>query len=339
MSQISHLDRLAILQVDFDIWSGQTKLDDPDVKIGVGGELPPKEFASLGQKFLIDKKHLLPFNRLKTEARRLCLAIGMPFMNGFAVPLDKIDGVCAELDKIAQEMDSLKVDFVDKYPQYVNEWLIKNPDYADAIREGTLPKEVVENRIGFDYQVFQVNPVNDAQSKKLNSMASGLSDVLMDEIVDEANKFFHSNLKGRDTVGTTTKKTLKRLLDKVEGLSFLDSRFLKVVELLNNTLNGYVGFGKVVHGEPFYKILSATLILSSKDKINEYAEGTINIGPVGATSHGFSIASTSVASNTLDLFDDQPIQDNQVMPVSLPDDDDIDAFFSSFKLSEDTVRF
>lgn len=339
MTQISHLDRLAILQVDFDIWSGQTKLDDPDVKIGVGGELPPKEFASLGQKYLIDKEHLRPFHRLKTEARRLCLAIGMPFMNGFAVPLDKVDGVCSELDKISVEMNSLKIDFLSSYQQYVNSWEAKNPDYADAIRAGSLPMEVVDKRIGFDYQVFQVNPVNDVQSKKLNSMASGLSDVLMDEIIDEANKFFHSNLKGRETVGTTTRKTLKRLRDKVEGLSFLDSRFLKIVELLEKTLDGYVGFGKVVHGEQFYKILSATLILSSRDKINEYAAGTINIGTVTSLSHGSSIFSASTVSDTMDLFDDQPVQDNQVMPDQLPDDDDIDAFFRNFKTQEDAVHF
>lgn len=339
MTQISHLDRLAILQVDFDIWSGQTKLDDPDVKLGVGGELPPKEFASLGQKYLIDKEHLRPFHRLKTEARRLCLAIGMPFMNGFAVPLDKVDGVCGELDKIADEMSNLKVDFLSSYPRYVNEWETKNPDYADAIRAGSLPLEVVDKRIGFDYQVFQVNPVNDAQSKKLNSMASGLSDVLMDEIIEEANKFFHSNLKGRETVGTATKKTLKRLLDKVEGLSFLDSRFLKVVELLNKTLDGYVGFGKVVFGEQFYKILSATLILSSRDKINEYAAGTINIGVMSVLSRDFTISSSSTVSDTMDLFDDQPVQDNQLMPDELPDDDDIDAFFQNFKAQEDAVHF
>ena len=96
---VNHLDQLAILQIDFDIWSGQVKLDDPDIKLGVGGEIPPKQLVDLGRKNVIDKAHLKPFNRLKTSARRLCLRHGMPFMNGFAVPLDRIDEISAGLEE------------------------------------------------------------------------------------------------------------------------------------------------------------------------------------------------------------------------------------------------
>ena len=62
MTPVSHLNRLAILKLDFHIWSGQVKLDDPDLKLGDGEELPPKDLVELGRKFVISKTHLRPFN-------------------------------------------------------------------------------------------------------------------------------------------------------------------------------------------------------------------------------------------------------------------------------------
>ncbi|MFC1337418.1 MAG: DUF3150 domain-containing protein [gamma proteobacterium symbiont of Clathrolucina costata] len=345
---VNHLEQLAILQIDFDIWSGQVKLDDPDLKLGVGGELPPKELVELGRKYVINKAHLKPFNRLKTKARRLCLSRGMSFMNGFAVPIQTIDQISAELDKIADEMNDLKANFLANYDQWIDEWETKNPEYAQAIRAGALPKAVVTKRIGFDYQVFQVNPVNEIQSKKLNTMAAGLAGELMSEIVDEANSFFHSSLKGKESCQSNTQKTLKRICDKVDGLSFLDSRFLSVVELLNKTISGYAGYGKVVDGEQFYRILSATLILSSPDKIKDYAEGTVDLDVMANSFMSDSSDDMSIEQHE-NVSDDTPNQkhDNVVplelaetsVPDELPDEDDIDMFFRKHVANGDGMFF
>jgi len=332
-ASVNHLDKLAILQIDFDIWSGQVKLDDPDLKLGVGGKLPPKDLVELGRKYVINKEHLKPFNRLKTKARRLCLSRGMPFMNGFAVPIQTIDQISAELDKIADEMCDLKAFFLTNYNQWINEWETKNPEYAQAIRAGALSKAVVEKRIGFDYQVFQVNPINETQSKKLNSMASGLAGELMSEIVDEANNFFHSSLKGKESCQLSTQKTLKRICDKVDGLSFLDSRFLSVVSLLNKTISGYAGFGKIVNGEQFYKVLSATLILSSESKIQEYAAGVVD---VDVMANSFMLKNQE---DTSSQAQDNVISFDASEPGSsaeLPNDDDINSFFQKHVVGGET---
>lgn len=334
---VNHLQQLAILQIDFDIWSGQVKLDDPDFKLGIGGELPPKALVDLGRKYVINKIHLRPFNRLKTKARRLCLAHGMPFMNGFAIPLDKIDAISSDLDNIANEMNDLKTNFITHYNQWVSEWENENSEYAQAIRTAALPKAVVEKRIGFDYQMFQVNPVNDVQSNKLNTMAAGLADELMDEIVEEANSFFHSSLKGKESCQTNTQKTLKRLCDKVDGLSFLDSRFLSVVELLNKTISGYSGVGKAVTGEQFYRVLSATLILSSRDKIKEYASGDIDVSDM---TNSFMLGSSDDTQSYAEDNIAAVKQINSDFPDEmLPDEDDIDQFFQKHVAKDEGLFF
>jgi len=326
---VNHLDKLAIVQIDFDIWSGQVKLDDPDIKLGSGGELPPKDLVELGRKYVIGREHLKPFSRLKTKARRLCLSRGMTFMNGFAVPIDRIDQICTELDKIADEMSHLKTNFLSNYDQWIQDWQAKNPGYAQAIRSGVLTKDIVKKRIGFDYQVFQVNPVSETESNKLNSMASGLAGELMDEIVSEASEFFHKSLKGKDSCSLITQKTLKRIRDKVDGLSFLDSRFFSVVKLLNQTITGYPATGPV-KGEQFYKILSAALILSAHDKIKDYASGVVD---VDSMANSFMLDGQDDTQTPLLVPDNvvslDTVEQHSSQEVELPGDDDIDSFFQN----------
>ncbi|MDW1951120.1 DUF3150 domain-containing protein, partial [Vibrio sp. 812(2023)] len=153
MTKVNHLQSLCVIHVDFDIWSGQTRLSASDLKLGEGGEIPPEKVAQLGSKKICDPAKLKGFHRLKTETRRLLLKFGMPFMNGFAVPVSKTDEICNKLNDINFQFNQLKQDFIKGYNKAVDEWCQENPEYERAIRAGALPKETVEERIGFEYQV------------------------------------------------------------------------------------------------------------------------------------------------------------------------------------------
>ena len=360
---VNHLDHLSILNLDFDIWSGKVKLTASDIKLGAGGEIPPESLAHLGQKKVIDSDKLRPFHRLKTSARRLCLGYGMPFLNGFAVPTDKVDELISQLDKIAVQMETEKRDFINGYDVSVTEWVDGNPDYAQTIRDNSLPKVVVEQRIDFDYQIFKINPVNDEQAQKLSTMASGLGNELLEEIVSEANEFFHKNINARTSCQASTKKTLLRLRNKVDGLSFLDSKFLSVVLLLDDTLKGYDAVTKKLEGGLFYQLMAAILVLSSKNKIQEYAEGSIDVSAMAnsffQSKPGVNASSASVNTETEDPETTQ-VEDGSVAEVEpqvvaqqeiketvdvipsdfeIPDDDDLDSYFKGCDKTESKPVF
>ena len=91
----NHLNRLSLLQIGFNIWSSQAKLNDNKEK--------QNDFTLNGLIELINPMHLRSFNRLKPKARRLCLAHGMPFLGGFAIPLEREDTVISELEVIEKE--------------------------------------------------------------------------------------------------------------------------------------------------------------------------------------------------------------------------------------------
>ncbi len=287
----------------------------------------------------------------------------MPFLNGFAVPTDKVDELISQLDKIAVQMETEKRDFINGYDVSVTEWVDKNPDYAQTIRDNSLPKVVVEQRIDFDYQIFKINPVNDEQAQKLSTMASGLGNELLEEIVSEANEFFHKNINARTSCQASTKKTLLRLRNKVDGLSFLDSKFLSVVLLLDDTLKGYDAVTKKLEGGLFYQLMAAILVLSSKNKIQEYAEGSIDVSAMAnsffQSKPGVNASSASVNTETEDPETTQ-VEDGSVAEVEpqvvaqqeiketvdvipsdfeIPDDDDLDSYFKGCDKTESKPVF
>ena len=281
-TKINHLEQLCVFQVDFDIWSGQTRLSPDDFKIGTGGEIPPEKVAQLGTKKICDPAKLKGFHRLKSDTRRTLLRYGMPFMNGYAIPLSRCSEIIQKLDEVEAEFKGLKAEFINGYNQAIDEWCGENPEYEGALRAGALPLETVEKRIGFEYQVIQIGPVdvkNTGVSERLARKVNGLGDELIADLVEEADKFYSERLAGRDKCGITTRMTLRNMRDKLDGLSFLNSKIQPLVKLLDETIAGYAQYavGREVHAPFFHQVVATALILSSKSAIERYLEGAITV--------------------------------------------------------------
>lgn len=276
MSKINHFEELCVFNVDFDIWSGQTRLSPEDFKIGAGGEIPPEKIALLGSKKICNPAQLKGFHRLKSDVRRTLLRYGIPFMNGYATPVAKIDEIILKLNAVEAEFQKLKDEFIDRYHQSLDDWCNENPEYASALRAGALPIQTVKKRLGFEYQVIKIGPVTStaAATERLERKVSGLGDELIRDLTEEADKFFHDRLAGRDRCGITTKKTLRNMRDKLDGLSFLNGKIAPLVDLLDKTLAVYSQTsGREVVAPQFAEIVSTVLILSSEKSIESYLQG------------------------------------------------------------------
>ena len=279
--QCKDLSNFSIVHIDFDVWGGQTKLSASDLKLGQGGEIPPKKLAALGRKKIIAPEMLNGFLTLRTKAQRICLSYGMRFLNAYAVPKTKLPEIDKKLKEVEQEMIALKDDFLKNYEKAVDDWANANVDYAKAIRAAAPSREAVSNRIGFEYNVINVNPSTDIEgaSDKLSKKVGNLDNDLLEEVAKEATEFFTKNLSGKTSVAVQTRMTLARIRDKVDGLSFLNNSFTPLVKLLDQTVNGYEqnkDRGRV-RGAFFYQILAVTLIMSDPVKVHAYANGSVDI--------------------------------------------------------------
>lgn len=332
------LDKLAVVHVDFDIWSGQTRLSGEDLQLGAGVELPPEKLARLGSKTICNPDSLRVFTRIKAKTRRLLEHYGLPFLNGYAVPVQHLDQICAQIDLNIREFNNYKQRFIQNYNAAVESWIAVNASYEDVIRRGILPVETVERRIGCDYQVFMIQPTADGEERQeqLLNKISGLSDDLISEIVREANDFYVKHLVQSDRCGIGTKRTLVNLKNKIEGLSFLKSTFTPLVTLLNNVIKGYNDVsGKYVIAPFIHQLSNVVLILSSAKRIDEYANGVV---AVHDTREPTVVAVTEPVAEPVSLPE-------SVLPLcglgglTEPDEDDIESYFTeledeSFSLEE-----
>lgn len=348
MNKINILNLLSVVQIDFDIWSGQTRLTPDDLKLGEGGEVPPEKIAQLGSKKICDPLQLKEFHRLKSEARRYLLRHGVPFMNGYAVPADKVDAIEFRLAEIQKEFDAVKQTFINGYNRAVDAWIEANPDYAQALRAGALAQQAVEKRIGFDYQIFMIRPVegNDANSARLNNKVGRLGDDLLSEIAIEADDFYRKRLAGRTECAASTKQTLKGIRDKVDGLSFLNNNFIPLVNLLDRTLRGYEinTVKRNISGLFFYQVVAVTLIMCDRTRIKEYASGSLNVDQMAEQMSGGrswsrlpSVEESHKPTETQNKAgqegaarEEAPEADVSTPSEATDDDQDIDEFFKNY---------
>lgn len=305
------LKQLCIIQADFDIWSGKSRLAPEDLKLGIGGEIPSEKIAQLGTKRLCAPERLRGFYRLKSETRRTLESIGMPFMNGFAIPASRLPEVADRLVNVEKEFKLLKDEFLLTYKQAVDEWCIHNPEFEKAVRAGAPAQEVIDRRIGFEFQVFHIAPSNmEGQlGDRLNVKVSGLSDELINDLTNEAEKFYEERLAGKVECGITTRMTLRNMRDKLDGLSFLNKKAEPLVKLIDELIEGYTKYAisRKVVAPFFHQLTSTVLILSSKTRIEQYLQGQLQVDNVVSDTAEVGRTTSEAAQRVFTLSNAEPL--------------------------------
>lgn len=277
------LQELVVVNADYDIWSGQVRLEDKDIKLGEGGELPPDRVAQLGNKTICDPASLKVFRSLRGATRRMLEGYGLPFLTGWAVPRAKLSEILGKLETARITFEQEKQAFLGNYDSSIQNWIANNVGYEEAIRNGVLDRNSVEKRLDFNYQVFHIQPVSGEPNaeKRLADQTRGLAGQLFREIETEADEFYQKYLRGKAEISVRTRKRLECLADKVDGLSFLNRAFEPVVRLLRETVDGYdqhADHGPI--GAPFFfQIHSVVTILRDQAQMKDFADGNIAAQP------------------------------------------------------------
>ncbi|WNB74094.1 DUF3150 domain-containing protein [Methylomonas koyamae] len=271
------LDQVVLIKVDATIYGARKKLNKEDLVLADGSKLPPEDLASLGSKRLLDPDRLSVFNRLKKEAERICLRVGTRFLGGFIVPVAAAAQVTVELDRIAQDFALAKAEFLDGYDAAVQDWMVKHPEFAGIIEKAIDSVALVATRLAFDYLVVSVAlpeqmPIQEVE--RLESKIGSLSEQMFHEIAVDANLLVEQSLLGKEQVTRNALRPIKRIRDKLDGLSFLDHRVAPVVATIDDLLGKIPNRGSI-EGSLLQEILATAMLLADPDKTRRHGEGLL----------------------------------------------------------------
>jgi len=271
------LDQVVLVKVDATIYGARKKLNKEDLVLADGSKLPPEDLASLGSKRLLDPDRLSVFNRLKKEAERICLRVGTRFLGGFIVPVTSAAQVTAELDRIAGDFAQARAEFLDGYDAAVQDWMVKHPEFAGIIEKAIDSVALVATRLAFDYLVVSValpEQIPTQEVERLESKIGSLSDQMFHEIAVDANLLVEQSLLGKEQVTRNALRPIKRIRDKLDGLSFLDHRVAPVVTTIDDLLCKIPNRGSI-EGGLMQEILATAMLLADPDKTRRHGEGLL----------------------------------------------------------------
>ena len=296
---MEYIDECTFVHLKIRAWSGQKGLIDHDFKLGEGGKLPSKRAARLGNKFLIDKKLLNPFNSLRTSAGRLCLTVGVRMMGAYAVhnsELDKIEkGLKNHKDKYEQEVKN----FLSSYYSNSQDWISKEFDTPQS----PVPIADVERAFRFDYTLYQV-------SGSALPDSSEFTDSLLDDMAKEVKTLWESSVAGKPKVTQRfLNQSFEDVYSKLKLLSFGDGRILKVLSVMDKLRTSFPKSGGFPQGTPEHLILTNILMaLMSPDRLEDILNQKGNMWslPSGQPTHPIATVQQPASSTAVSEQQQQP---------------------------------
>jgi hypothetical protein len=276
------LNRLVCVNLDIHIFYGRRQLKLEDLKGVRQKQVPPKELASLGSKRICDGDEIQRFLTVKRRAERACDQVAMRFLGAYACAESKIADLRTKLDEYVAEFEALKRSFIDRYDEIVATWKEKNPQWKALIEASQVPKDVIQHRLGFDYQVFRVAEVAEAFGTDdgtlvggLSRAANSLSEQLFAETAELARECYEESFVGRDRVSQRSMRPIHAMIEKLDSLSFIDERIGPVVRRIRKSIAVLPSEGWLV-GNDLNAVQWLLSLMSDAKKLQAYGAAVLD---------------------------------------------------------------
>jgi len=257
------LTKTICVNLDVHIWQGRRSLKAADFE-SIG--LPPEELASLGSKKVADPNDLKIFSTLKRKAERICSKKSVRFLKGYATSLDVATDLEKQLTSIQLEFEQAKLDFLSQYDQKVSDWVNQFPEWRDKLERSLVPKNIVEGRFAFDFQMYQIKP-SEGSVAGLDKVASGLGAQLFREIAKDANELYERSIMGQDKVSRkVVTGSINNLLLKLDTLEYMNPKCRPLIDKVNTLLSGLPASGSI-EGIHLIAVSSVVELLSDEEKM------------------------------------------------------------------------
>lgn len=235
-------DHIVFINLTITCWSGKRVLTPEDLGLD-RKTLPPETLISMGDKQLINPAALRDFTSIRSAAQRQCLAVGTRFMGGYIVPVTKAQSLLARLDELAQQFHTKRDDFLARFDHLVSDWADQQPsEWQKLIHQSLIPAQYVGQKLGYSVQAMTLgNPAPEVTTHTgLDEAIGGLSGQIYKEVGQMAKECLNKSFSGSHTVTRKVLGSFRAIRDKLDGLSFIDSRMAVIVDEIDRLINSVV---------------------------------------------------------------------------------------------------
>ncbi|MGB9577973.1 MAG: DUF3150 domain-containing protein [Halothiobacillaceae bacterium] len=263
---VNVLDQIVCIRLDVTIWSGQKKLTAED--LGLSPEqIPPEELAALGRKRICDPKDLAEFSKLKKRGVRLLAQHGVRFLDGYAVPADKMSEINAQLDDLGREFQEAKAEFLANYENSVEDWIARHSEWEAQIRRAVETPERVAATLQWRRACYRVVHPGQGEDTGLTMAVSGLGGQLLREVAQEAKETYEESFKDKAEVTRRALRPLVRIYEKLRGLSFLEPKVKPFLDLMAEVISEADNQSGLIAGQALHELQSLLRLLMRPDDL------------------------------------------------------------------------
>jgi hypothetical protein len=250
----------------------------------------------------MDPQALAIFERLKRRAEREILAVGTRFLNGYAVPREKLKELMTKLAIIEEEFETAKCEFIAEYDEAVSGWIAANSGWEEVIRRSVENVSYVSRQLSFSVQTFTVSP-HRSHRQGLENEVNGLAGQLRHEVAQVARTTWDSSYHGKTEVGQKAIRPVLSMLEKIEGLVFLEPGLNELVNGIRTVLATLPAAGPI-KGADFASLCGALHLLGNIPEAGQIAENP----PVETEPEEVEAAAELSSTSPLPVPNRQPFQ-------------------------------
>lgn len=257
------------------LWSGRGKLTAEDLG-DEADKLPPAALASLGSKRLFPKDEIRKLETFKRKIARIIGAYGTPFLTGRAVPVPMAEACARELDAVVADARKAVDAFMAEFDSNLRDWHASNAQWRHLLAAGTPEREAVRKRINFGYDAYPVGvPDGELLAERMSIAVGELGSGLLHDIAKDARDFCKKALTNREVAASQkTVNPIRRLLQKLKSLSFLNHRALPVLNVGTLLVDQLPKQGKLTESD-YLLLVQLAHMLSDVSAMEAFADEVI----------------------------------------------------------------
>lgn len=276
MAEKDILSQLICLRLEYHGIRGQQRLRREDLVNVDASQIPPKQLASLGSKWIIDPKELRKLYVPIERADGICCRNAMKVMDViYAFGEAKYREIQPKIDECVTEFEQVRASFANRIDDIQEKWKDANPEWKHIIAKASITSEDVLKRFTFTPHLFEIGTLHGDLAVGTSLVRSNLGATLFREIAELAEDVYRDSFEGKLEV---TRRALRGILaaeTKLESLSFIDCRIAPVLKRIRESLAALPKTGPIV-GNDFNAVVGLLMLLTSESRMMSLGEAVLN---------------------------------------------------------------